>query len=126
MTARRVSIFAIALWTAAVLAAQQVNASEKFDGFLFIMGEEIDKLCRSGEASDQRACAMYVCGMVDGWQTELIIAGKKPFQYCLRVGTTCQELGALIPKFLDANPKTRQSAAGGVVASALVKALPCP
>ena len=47
MTARRVSILAIALWTAAVLAAQHVNASEKFDGFLFIMGEEIDKLCRS-------------------------------------------------------------------------------
>jgi hypothetical protein len=99
MSARQVSIPAIALWTMAALAGHHASASEKFDGFSFITGEEIYKLCRSGEASDQRACAMYVCGMADGWQTEFLFTGKKPFQYCLRAGTTCQELGALIPKF---------------------------
>jgi hypothetical protein len=126
MSARQVSIPAIALWTMAALAGHHASASEKFDGFSFITGEEIYKLCRSGEASDQRACAMYVCGMADGWQTEFLFTGKKPFQYCLRAGTTCQELGALIPKFLDENPWLRPSAAGGVVSTALVKAFPCP
>lgn len=122
---RRICILTAATCALAVLGAQNARASEKFDGFSFISGEEIYKLCRSGEASDQHACAMYVCGMIDGWQMEYIVTGKKPYQFCLRAGTTCSELGALVPKFLDDNPKIRASAAGGVVATALVRTFPC-
>jgi len=118
-------------WQCGAFAGQQATASEEFDGFSFITGEEIDKLCRSGQASDQRTCAMYICGMVEGWQVEWIVTGKRPFRdnggaYCLRAGVTCQELSALVPRFLDENPRVRQSAASGVVLSALVKAFPCP
>jgi hypothetical protein len=111
----------------ALIALNPLNAfaADKFDGFFFMSGQELDQMCRSQISSEQRACATYVCGMVDGWQTEEIVNHKKPFQYCLRVGTTCQELGASIPKYLDQNPKARQSAAGGVVASALVKTYGC-
>src|SRR5260370_40151612 len=105
------------MWGLAAAGVPAVKASEKFDGFSFITGEEIYNLCRSGEASDQRACAMYVCGLVDGWQTEFLFTGKKYFQFCLPAGVTCQVLGASVPKFLDENPKIRQSAAGGVVSA---------
>ena len=124
-TMRQICILALAMWATAIPSVKIVYASEKFDGFSFLTGEEIYKLCRSGEASDQRACAMYVCGMVDGWQAEEIINHKKSFQYCLRAGVTCKELGASIPKYLDENPETRQSGAGGAVLNVLVHKYGC-
>lgn len=64
--------------------SQVASASEQFDGFFFTSGEEIYRLCSSSDSKDIAACQNYVCGMVDGWQTEYVITGRRYFNFCLK------------------------------------------
>jgi hypothetical protein len=102
------------------------QANTIYDGWTFFMGSELYTLCKSGNPLNQRSCAMYICGMIDGWSAESIVnRGNKTYKICLPKGTTCDQLVAAVVKHLENNPESQKSAGGGAVGYGLHLAYPC-
>jgi len=102
-------------------------------GSSFYSGEELSRLCKSNDPTEQRECSAYICGVYDGWLT-LEIIGKLPrdrnlpYDICLPNKTdavTCEQLRQAVVKEFEINPEIRKSGAGGVVGVAMHRAFPC-
>ena len=100
-------------------------AGETYDGWMFFDGTELRELCKSSQPEKRKYCAMYICGMIDGWAAEYVITGKKFYRICLPKGTNCDQLATTVIEHLEQHPESQKSGGGGVVGYGLQLAYPC-
>jgi hypothetical protein len=87
----------------------------------FVNGNELLGWCAAD--SHRADCRAYVMGIADTLASTLI---KRDFIACTSVGVTAGQLGDIVRRWLEKNPKVRHASAEGLVATALIEAFPCP
>jgi hypothetical protein len=120
-TAKSTALILLAGW----LGSDAAVAGETYDGWMFFEGTELRELCSSSQIEKRKSCAMYICGMIDGWAAEYIITGKKLYRICLPKNVTCDQLAIAVTEHLQAHPESQKSGGGGVVGYGLQLAYPC-
>ena len=110
---------------ACVSLTASAQRNDQYDGRPAFSGEELYNWCRSADPIDRRACAVYMCGLNDGWSASLMIDRKRPYRFCPRQGVLCQRLGEVALKYLEAHPADRGEPAAKLGGYALQDAFPC-
>jgi Rap1a immunity proteins len=95
------------------------------DGFFFYKGEDVYNVCKSTDASSKRACAAFVCGVLDAWTVQYVMGRRTMYPICFPSGTSCGQLVNAAVQFLTDHPDSRKAAGAGAVGYALSQMFSC-